>query len=160
MKLSHCSFIFCRSDLLPEVYTRCDNAAFANFVAAISRTNVLRTGVVSQRVVLQVAVAATCRLVCPGLKVLTTTWTNNNESFLFSFFLSNPYVPCNQVIVYFAHIVQHKQRWERRETRIVYNFKAPLPFLAFLKTRQQLIITKYSLLLIQGLRHSHTTLKL
>ena len=29
----------CRSDLLPEVYTRCDNAAFANFVAAISRTN-------------------------------------------------------------------------------------------------------------------------
>ena len=33
------SFIFCRSDLLPEVYTRCDNAAFANFVAAISRTN-------------------------------------------------------------------------------------------------------------------------
>ena len=33
------SFIFCRSDLLPEVYARCDNAAFANFVAAISRTN-------------------------------------------------------------------------------------------------------------------------
>ena len=33
------SFIFCRSDLLPEVYTRCDNAAFSNFVAAISRTN-------------------------------------------------------------------------------------------------------------------------
>ena len=33
------SFILCRSDLLPEVYTRCDNAAFANFVAAISRTN-------------------------------------------------------------------------------------------------------------------------
>ena len=30
-------FIFCRSDLLPEVYTRGDNAAFANFVPAISR---------------------------------------------------------------------------------------------------------------------------
>ena len=33
------SFIFCHSDLLPEVYTHCDNAAFANFVAAIGRTN-------------------------------------------------------------------------------------------------------------------------
>ena len=31
------SFIFCRSDLLREVYTRCDNAAFANFVAATDR---------------------------------------------------------------------------------------------------------------------------
>ena len=31
------SFIFCRSDLLSEVYSRCDNAAFANFVAAIGR---------------------------------------------------------------------------------------------------------------------------
>ena len=33
------SFIFGSCGLLPEVYTRCDNAAFANFVAAISRTN-------------------------------------------------------------------------------------------------------------------------
>ena len=32
------SFIFCRRKLLREVYTRWDNAAFANFVAAASRT--------------------------------------------------------------------------------------------------------------------------
>ena len=35
MTLSH----WCRGDLLPEVDTRYDNATFANFVTAISRTN-------------------------------------------------------------------------------------------------------------------------
>ena len=32
----HMTPSFCRSDLLPDLYTRCDSAAFANFVAAIS----------------------------------------------------------------------------------------------------------------------------
>ena len=88
MTLSHWFIYFCRSDLLPEVYTRCDNAAFANFVAAISRTNsnwfefvqviaATRTftnvtlsheanccGDLSPR-----RVAATYRLVCPGLTI-------------------------------------------------------------------------------------------
>ena len=32
--------IFCHSDMLPEQYTQCNKIAFANFVAAISCTNV------------------------------------------------------------------------------------------------------------------------
>ena len=39
MTLSHWFIYILSQHLLPEVYTRCDNAAFANFVAAISRTN-------------------------------------------------------------------------------------------------------------------------
>ena len=76
--LSLFSFIFCRSDLLPEVYTLCDNAAFAKFVAAIGTTNsAAATMIFTKLTVSHEAkccgdlfprrVAATYRLVCPGL---------------------------------------------------------------------------------------------
>ena len=81
------SFTFCRSDLFPEVYTRCGNAAFANFVAAISRTNSCdysqqQNSVAATMIFMKLTVphkeiccgdlspprvAATYRLVCPGL---------------------------------------------------------------------------------------------
>ena len=59
------SFIFCRSDLLPEVYTRSDNAAVANFVAAIkfcrSDNDFHEINRVTQGDLLRRLVPATCR---------------------------------------------------------------------------------------------------
>ena len=40
-----------------------------------------------------------------NFRVLTTTWTNNSEYFLFSLCFKS----INLVIAYFAHTVQHKQ---------------------------------------------------
>ena len=42
-----------------------------------------------------------------SFQVLTTTWTNNGESFLLS--LCSKSVLTNLVIAYFAHIVQRRQ---------------------------------------------------